>query len=233
MPLGEHKPVSSRLMRILRIDIHLRKIQISDDVRRGKRAAGVTGARGMNLSDDIDSDILCFFLQHFQIDCHVYWFLLKIIAAPHFEKCGIIYLNCDRLRRYLCSGQFFTGVKLRRVRTIFANDFSGTVQKFLFSSLSSASPKNHPQHENRQSQHPLKAGGLLNKPIKPLQTVIPVELRELSSGFPPHTSRLPPTPIAPRTEVNSWSVLCDKPLLFRRAQGHAEKIRAAVRTALR
>ena len=40
MPLGEHKPVSSRLMRILRIDIHLRKIQISDDVRRGREPPG-------------------------------------------------------------------------------------------------------------------------------------------------------------------------------------------------
>ena len=101
------------------------------------------------------------------------------------------------------------------------------MQKFLFSSLSSASPKNHPQHENRQSQHPLKAGGLLNKPIKPLQTVIPVELRSSLQVSRPHVQTAAYADGA-ADGGKLISVLCDKPLLFRRAQGHAEKIRAAL-----
>ena len=69
MSLGQYETVSVCLLRILRVDIHLFKVQIGKNLCCGKWSARMTGLCSMNTFDDSLTNLNCFFLQ-FQI-CHL------------------------------------------------------------------------------------------------------------------------------------------------------------------
>jgi hypothetical protein len=62
MSLGKHKPVSVLLLRILRIDIHLFKIEIGKYVRCGQGAARMSRFSAMYCGNDSLANFISCFL---------------------------------------------------------------------------------------------------------------------------------------------------------------------------
>ena len=57
MTLGEHHAVAVRPAGILRVDVHVLEVAGSDKVRRGKRAARMTGLRLVNHVNDLHAHL--------------------------------------------------------------------------------------------------------------------------------------------------------------------------------
>ncbi len=63
MPLGEHEAVPVLLLRVRRVDVHLLEIKISENVRRGQGAAGMTGLCPVHGLNDALAHIIGMLLQ--------------------------------------------------------------------------------------------------------------------------------------------------------------------------
>ena len=58
MPFGEHKTVTIRILRVLRINIHFLKIEISKNIRSRQGSARMAGLRAMHGGHDPFADLI-------------------------------------------------------------------------------------------------------------------------------------------------------------------------------